>query len=240
MGVNIYPSEEKLFTALANYFVLIVETSLTDNNRFSFVLSGGNSPRKLYELLASPAFATRVPWERVDFFFGDERYVPLTDRESNYKMVNQSLFEPLQIKPSQIYGIDTGKNPAESAEGYAETISQYFSSYTSHFDFVLLGLGDNAHTASLFPSTPVLKDSVPSVASVFLADQHAFRITMNAPMLNLASHIVFLVYGASKADAVCQVLKAPRDPDHFPAQLISPRNGNLQWFMDTAAASKIS
>lgn len=239
MPINIYPTEEKLIGALADYIIASANQSIEKNNRFSFVVSGGNSPQKLYALLASPALKKKVAWERVDFFFGDERYVPKTDPDSNYRMVKQVLFDPLHIDASHIFSIDTTKDPQVAAKEYTDVITHYFSGYTCRFDFVLLGLGDNAHTASLFPATVVLEDRLPAVSSVYLSDKKLFRITMNAPLLNLASRITFLVYGEAKSTAVYNVLKGESDAEQFPAQLISPKNGELKWFMDKAAALKL-
>lgn len=224
---------------MANYVVESAQQSIAKNQKFSIVLSGGNSPKKLYGLLASDQFRNKIEWEYVYFFFGDERYVPSTDPESNYGMVKAVLFDPLRIDESHIFPVNTTLNTHEAAQQYAERIIGFFGSKEWKFDLVLLGLGDNAHTASLFPSTQVLLDTIPFVSSVFLEDKSVFRITMNAPLLNQAHRIVFLVYGESKAMAVQHVLEDVYNTDHFPAQLIAPQDGELQWFLDTEAASKL-
>ena len=224
---------------MANYVVESAQQSIAKNKKFSIVLSGGNSPKKLYGLLASDQFRDKIEWEYVYFFFGDERYVPSNDPESNYGMVKKVFFDPLHIQQSHIFPVDTKLNTHAAAQQYAELVSNYFAGQDWRFDLVLLGLGDNAHTASLFPSTQVLLDTIPFVSSVFLEDKSVFRITMNAPLLNQAHRIVFLVYGESKAMAVQHVLEDVYNADHFPAQLIAPQNGELQWFLDTDAASKL-
>ena len=239
MQVNIFPNEEALIFALANYIVESASQSIAKNKKFSLVLSGGNSPKKLYGLLASDPFRNKIQWEYVYFFFGDERYVPSTDPESNYGMVKTVFFDPLHIHPSHIFPVDTNLNTQAAAQQYAEQIGNYFAGENWRFDLVLLGLGDNAHTASLFPSTQVLLDTIPSVSSVFLKDKSVFRITMNVPLLNQAHYIVFLVYGESKAEAVHHVLEDAYNADYFPAQLIAPQHGELTWFLDAEAASKL-
>lgn len=239
MQINIFQNEDELIFALANYVVGSAKQSIAKNKKFSIVLSGGNSPKKLYGLLASDQFREKIQWEYVYFFFGDERYVPSTAPESNYGMVKTVFFDPLHIQQSHIFPVDTKLNTHAAAQQYAELISNYFAGEDWRFDLVLLGLGDNAHTASLFPSTPVLLDTIPFVSSVFLADKSVFRITMNAPLLNQAHHIVFLVYGESKAMAVQHVMEDAYNADHFPAQLIAPQYGELTWFLDTEAASKL-
>lgn len=239
MKINIFKTEEEVLLNLAAYFVTVARQAVSDTGRCSVALSGGNSPKKLYEILSSPGFKNQVEWQKLDFFFGDERYVPHTDSQSNYLMAKTALFEPLAIDPTHIFAVDTSLNPEEAAERYKASISNYFGGGQIEFDIILLGLGDNAHTASLFPNTPVLNDTTPSVKAVFLQDQQVYRITLNAPLINQAYNIIFLVYGADKALAIHQVVERDRDIDKFPAQLIQTKKGNLQWFIDAAAASEL-
>ena len=224
---------------LANYFVTLAEQSIANEDKFTVALSGGSSPKKLYELLASDAFKSKVDWEKVYFFFGDERNVPQDNKDSNYLMVKTALFDPLQIDDSNIFAVDTTLSPAEAAEEYTKAIGLFFDEETVAFDLVLLGLGDNSHTASLFPGTPVLHDETASVKEVFLTDQQIYRITFTAPLINQAKHIAFLVYGQGKAIAVHHILEDGKNIDEYPAQLIAPVNGDVQWFLDTAAASDL-
>lgn len=238
MKLNIFRTEEEVLKQLAEYFIAVAQESILINGKFSVALSGGSSPKKLYELLAS-AYKNAVDWSRVYFFFGDERYVPQTDSNSNYLMVKKALFDALSIPQNQIFPVDTSVSPQEAAEKYTEVIKNFFGAGI-RFDLVLLGLGDNSHTASLFPYTPVLHDTSPAVKEVYLEDQKVYRITINAPIINNASHIAFLVYGQGKAEALHHVIEDERNVDVFPAQLIKPVNGKLQWFLDDAAASKLS
>ncbi|MDF2433389.1 MAG: 6-phosphogluconolactonase [Mucilaginibacter sp.] len=223
---------------MAAHFVKIANEEIAAKGKFSVALSGGSSPKKLYELLAS-SYADKVAWEKVYFFFGDERNVPQTNKDSNYLMAKKTLFEPLQISASNIFPVDTSLPPAEAAKMYEEEIEQFFDEDELSFDLILLGLGDNSHTASLFPFTPVLHDRTPGVKDVFLEDQQVYRITLNAPLINEAKHIAFLVYGQGKAIAVHHVLEDDEDIEEFPAQLIEPIVGDIQWFLDTAAASQL-
>jgi 6-phosphogluconolactonase len=239
MKLNVFNTEDEVLNGLANYFVEIAESSITAHGQFSVALSGGNSPKKLYELLASSAFRDKVEWSKVHFFFGDERYVPQTDPQSNYLMARKALLEPLDLSYKQIFPVDTSLSPEEAAKKYTTDINYYFAGTEVRFDLILLGLGDNSHTASLFPHTPVLQDKTVSVKEVFLKDQQVFRITMTAPLINQAHHIAFLVYGAGKAVAVHHVIEDKKDIENYPAQLIKPQNGDLQWFLDTDAASQL-
>ncbi len=239
MKMHIFKTSDEVITHLAAFFIEAARLSIVNHGRFSIALSGGVSPQKLYELLASATFRDKVEWDKVYFFFGDERYVPKTDPASNYLMVKKALFKPLNIHPSHVFSVDTKLDPREAAEQYTKVISDYFGDDEWRFDIVLLGLGDNCHTASLFPYTPVLRDTMPSVAAVYLEDQGVYRITMNAPLINQAHQVAFLVYGESKAAAVHHVIEDERNTDHFPAQLIAPQYEALQWFLDAAAASKL-
>ena len=240
MKINIFKTEEEVLVNLAAYFVTIARLVINEKGKCSVALSGGNSPKKLYEILSSTGFKDQVEWRKLDFFFGDERYVPQTDSQSNYLMAKKALFDPLSIDPKHIFAIDTSLQPAEAAEKYAKTIFNYFGGEPIKFDIVLLGLGDNAHTASLFPNTSVLSDTIATVKAVFLEDQKVYRITFTAPLINHAHYITFLVYGESKAIAVKQVIEDNKDVEHFPAQLIQPVSGELEWFLDEAAARALT
>ena len=224
---------------LAIYFIEIANQSIAANGRCSVALSGGTSPKKLYELLSSAAFNNQVNWQKMDFFFGDERNVPVTHKDSNFLMAKIALFDPLAIDATQIFAVDTSLEPTEAAADYTAMINNYFAGKDICFDLVLLGLGDNSHTASLFPYTPVLQDDTVAVKAVYLTDQQVFRITLNAPLINQAKHIAFLVYGAGKAIAVHHVIEDARDIENYPAQLINPAHGQVQWFLDEAAAGLI-
>lgn len=239
MDLHVLKTSEEVLGALAEYFIARAEQAVERRGRFAVALSGGSSPKKLYELLASPAYRARVAWESTYFFFGDERSVPQTSPDSNYLMAKKALFDPLDIRPAQVFAVDTRLAPAEAAAQYGVAVEEFFDEKKAKFDLVLLGLGDNAHTASLFPHTPVLQDKAVGVKEVWLADQQVFRITMTASLLNQARAIAFLVYGVGKAEAVQQVLEQDQNIEQFPAQLIAPVSGEVAWFLDEPAASKL-
>jgi 6-phosphogluconolactonase len=238
MKLNIFNTENEVLGALAEHFVNIATQSISAKGKFSVALSGGNSPKKLYELLADK-YHDQLEWEKVYFFFGDERNVPQTDKDSNYLMAKNALFIPLMIDADHVFPVDTSLSPAEAAKKYEEEVEEFFDEDEPSFDLVLLGLGDNSHTASLFPHTPVLHDRTPGVKVVFLPDQNVYRITLNAPLINEAKHIAFLVYGEGKAIAVHHVLEDDEDIEEYPAQLIEPIVGEIEWFLDEAAAANL-
>ncbi|GAB3921277.1 6-phosphogluconolactonase [Larkinella terrae] len=237
--LHISETADATVLALADFFVRTATESIAETGRFSVALSGGSSPKKLYELLASPDYSSRVNWKKVDFFFGDERYVPADDPDSNALMVKKALFDPLRIPAENIFTVDTSLPPDEAAEKYTEAIRKRYQAEQVRFDLVLLGLGDNSHTASLFPHTPILHDTSVSVKAVFLPDQNVYRISMTAPLINLAYQLAFLVYGSGKAEAVASVLNGTKDIENHPAQLIRSAEGDVHWFLDKSAAAQI-
>ena len=240
MKLNVLDTPEQVISAAADFFVEIAEEAIATRSRFSVSLSGGSSPKKLYELLASDQYQNKVDWSKVYFFWGDERYVPQDHPDSNYLMVKKALFEPLSISDAQIFPVNTSLSPEASAKAYAEDIATFFDGKGIEFDLQLLGLGDNSHTASLFPHTPILHDDSVSVKEVWLDDQQVYRISMTARMINQARYTAFLVYGQGKAEAVHHVIEGERNIEEYPAQLIKPLDGELLWFMDKAAASKLN
>jgi len=240
MKLDIFKSPDDALINLANYIVTLAEQAIANEGKFSIALSGGSSPKKLYELLASPAFNKKVDWENVYFFFGDERNVPQDDKDSNYLMVKTALFDPLSIDDSNIFAVDTSLSPEEAAAEYTKAISLFFDDEPMAFDLVLLGLGDNSHTASLFPNTSILQDDSVAVKEVFLTDQQIYRISFTAPLINLAKHIAFLVYGEGKAIAVHHVLEDAKNIEIYPAQLIALTTGDVRWFLDEAAAADLA
>lgn len=236
MKLHVYDTEASTIKALADFFVATVNAAIRKNNECSVVLSGGSSPKKLYQLLSSAEYRNEIDWSKISFFFGDERYVPFDNPDNNGLMVKQTLFEPLKIDDSKIFYIGTSLSPEHDAANYADAIFNYFGERQPKFDLILLGLGDNSHTASLFPYTEVLQEKKAIVRPVFLAEQKIYRITMTAPLINEAHKISFLVYGKTKAEAIYHVLKDEKNIELYPAQLIQPLDGTVNWFMDKEAA----
>lgn len=240
MGLNIFSNINDLLDALAKAICKAAEEAISARGQFNFVLSGGSSPRKLYELLASDAYKNKIDWDKTYFFFGDERFVPQSDFQRNSLMAKETLFDPLNIAESHIYNVITTGTPKEAAQNYAASIVAHFLNKPIEFDFILLGLGDNAHTASLFPNTTVLRETEATIESVFVKDVDMYRITMTAPLINQAKNIAFLVFGKNKAEAVFHVLEDKfGSSQHYPARLIASEQPKVQWFMDIAAASKL-
>jgi len=236
--LKIFDDVEELINALAETICEASQKAVKDHGQFNFVLSGGSSPKKLYQLLASEKFKNKIDWEKTYFFFGDERFVPADDPQRNSVMVKEALFDPLKINKSNIFEVDTSGTPEESAQKYWDSISKHFTGKPVNFDFILLGLGDNSHTASLFPNTSVLEETEATIRSVFVEEVDMFRITMTAPLINQGRNIVFLVFGKEKSDAVFHVLEDGSGSIHqYPARLIKSNEKKVQWFLDASAAS---
>lgn len=238
MKLHIRNQADELIRELANYIQSVAQEAIASHGQFNFVLSGGSSPRRLYELLSSADYKDKIDWKNTYFFFGDERFVPENDEERNSLMAKKALFDPLKIPDSHIFKVDTTGSPEEAAKNYFATLSKHFKQNPIQFDLILLGLGDDAHTASLFPSTSVLEEKEATIRSVYLKDKDVYRITMTAPLINQAKHLAFLVFGKDKAEAVAHVLEGTVGSEHhFPARLIRPQTAENQWFMDAEASS---
>ncbi|RYY30632.1 MAG: 6-phosphogluconolactonase [Sphingobacteriaceae bacterium] len=236
LKLNIFPSEQEVLSGIADYFIRTGNEAIAKQGFFNVSLSGGSSPKNLYQLLTTPGYRPQLDWTKVYFFFGDERNVPQDSPDSNFLMVKTALFDPLNIQDDHIFAVDTVVLPESAAIDYAEKIDIHFKNQVVQFDLILLGLGDNSHTASLFPHTEVLSVKEATVKEVYLEDQQVYRITKTAKMINQAHHIAFLLYGAGKAEAVKHVLEDPENIGEYPAQLIKPETGDVQWFMDEKAA----
>jgi len=239
MNLHIYSTPDEVIGKMAEFMVSTLNDVIKKNGICHLVLTGGNSPKKLYELLASPLFRNGVSWGNVYFYFGDERYVPFSHKDNNGRMVKECFFDPLNISQDHIFYMDTTSPPDISAQNYDKAIRQNMGNKYPVFDLLLLGLGDNSHTASLFPGTDVLAEKIAGIRAVYLKDQDTYRITMTAPMINAAKSIAFLVFGETKADAVFQVLNGERNISLHPAQLISTGE-STHWFLDKEAVTLLA
>lgn len=237
MNLLIYKTVEELKQDLADYIIKIAEMSIEENDRFNFVLTGGNSPKELYHYLATEC-QHRIDWEKVYFFFGDERNVPANDENYNGLMAKKALLDPLNIKENHVFYVDTTLAPEEAAKAYKKAIDEHFQGEQIEFDLVLLGMGDDAHTASIFPFTDLVSNHKATVSSVYVEKLNAHRISLTAPLINQADHVVFLVFGENKAEALKHVIEdEDKDYNTYPSQLINPIDGKLTWFVDEAATS---
>jgi 6-phosphogluconolactonase len=240
MKMTISKDIDELSSRFAQWFVLYMKETLSKQDRFTIALSGGSTPKKLYQLLASDEYKNQVDWNKIHFFWGDERYVPFDDERSNARMAFESLLDHVPVVPQQLHVIKTDINPQDSAAAYEKLLHSYFDGMPHTFDLVLLGLGDNAHTLSLFPGYDIIiREQQKWVVAFYLKQQEMYRITLTPPVVNQAARVVYLVSGGDKAAAVYHILTGEHDPDLYPAQIIQPFNSELYWFCDNAAAADL-
>ncbi len=237
MEVVIKPTPTEVSKALADWISSYIEETLANQDRFTFVLTGGGSPKELYTLLASPPYKTSINWDKVHLFWGDERAVPFSDDRNNAKMTFETLIDNVPVPPDQVHVIQTELGPNPAATAYETLLKTYFDEEGPTFDLVLNGMGEDGHTLSLFPGQPVIHEKDAWVKAYWLDAQQMYRITMTAPLVNRAGRVVFLTFGTGKAHALKEVLKGARNVDHYPSQIIQPQSGELYWFVDQAAAS---
>ncbi len=234
MSVRVFDSVDALSESAA---VHVVQKVAQTDGLFHLVLSGGSTPRMLYGILASPAFRDSVPWSRIHFWWGDERFVPPTDMDSNERMARESMLDKVPVPEENVHPMYRAGSPEEAARAYQDEIRSYL--YEGSFDLVLLGLGPDAHTASLFPGDPAIHETERWVVASTGAVGVKERITMTPPLLNQATEVLFLVAGKDKAEPLKNVLGAEYDPDRYPAQIVARNAPSVLWFIDTAAGSAL-
>jgi len=238
--IHVFKNSAELSKAAAELFAQAAREAVRENGRFTVALTGGSSPVQLYTLLTQKPYVNQIPWEKLFVFWGDERWVPLTDDRSNYKMALDTLLSKVPVPASQIFPMWSKEaSPEEFAQQYENQLHQQFNNSTPQFDLILLGMGDDGHTASLFPGTSVLAEKEKWVQAYYLEPQQMHRITLTAPIINQAKKILFLTYGEKKALALYEVLEGERNPTNYPSQLIQPQQGEAMWLVDDAAAKKL-
>ena len=225
----------------AQLLVQMTNQAIASSRRATLALSGGSTPKALYELLAAPEWRDRMEWDKLHLFLGDERYVPPDHPDSNFGMANKAMISKVPIPPQNVHRVLTELPSAEeAASNYERVLREAFATNkTPQFDIMLLGLGENGHTASLFPHTTVLKDNAHIFASVWVEEVNAYRLTLTAPVINFSKNIIFMISGASKAHVLKEILYGPYEPERLPAQLIKPVSGSLLWVVDQAAAAEL-
>jgi 6-phosphogluconolactonase len=238
--LSIFNTPEELCHAAAELFVQLSKGAVAAGGPFSVALSGGSTPRRVYQLLASNEYRDRIDWSSTHVFFGDERCVSANDPASNFRMAYETMISKLPIPTENVHPINGEGEVDANARAYEQNLRTFFQSLDwPRFDLIFLGLGDDGHTASLFPGTAALKEQSAWVVPNWVEKLRSFRITLTAPAINHAVEIVFLVTGKEKARALDAVLIGPKDPNRYPAQLIQPVDGSLDWLVDKAAAARL-
>ena len=241
--VCIYDNMEELSRAAAGWFVQWAHDAIARSDRFTVALAGGSTPKRLYQLLADSPYRQQIDWPKLEIFWNDERAVPPDHPESNYKMAWDALLSRVPVEWSRVH-----RMPAETADadraaiGYQHEIAAAFSMSADgpppSLDLVLLGIGEDGHTASLFPYTEALQEDRRWVVANPIPQRSMYRLTMTLPILNQARQVVFLVTGAGKAAVLNEILEGPLDPQRLPSQAVQPTDGQLSWLLDRQAAGQ--
>ena len=234
MSIHVYETPEELAEAAAREFADRAEEAIAERGRFAVVLAGGSTPEAMYGILASD-FDDRIDWSKVYVFFGDERTVPPHHDDSNHKMASEALLDHVPV--GNVHRMRGELPPEEAAEAYEEELRTFFRTQeVPHFDLILLGIGADGHTASLFPETAALEVSDRWVVANPVLKLDAARITLTVPVLNAALAVYFLVAGEDKAETLKEILEGDADPRAYPARLVQPQGGP-EWMLDQSAAS---
>ncbi|AQG79169.1 6-phosphogluconolactonase [Spirosoma montaniterrae] len=222
----------------ADFIAKRIVDTLKKQERFTIALSGGSTPKALHELLAKSPYAEQIPWLQLHVFWGDERYVSIDDPLSNAGMAYDTLLGHVYTPEDQIHVWRTDLDPEAAAADYSRILHDYFPDAAAPtFDLVLLGMGDDGHTLSLFPGTDVVHEQTAWTKAYFLTQQNMYRLTLTAPVVNRAACVLFLVAGPKKAEPLRHVLEGEFQPDSYPSQMIKPTNGELVWMVDEQAAA---
>jgi 6-phosphogluconolactonase len=241
--LRILTTPQELFAAAAEEVVSAATDAVKQRGRFTVALSGGSTPKNLFNLLATNA-RTSLPWDHMFFFWGDERHVPPTDPDNNYRMADEAMLSKIPVPAGNVFRF-AAENPdaAAVAEGYEQTLRKFFAleaGQVPRFDLILLGMGPDGHTASLFPGTPALQEKSRMVVANWVDKLKTSRLSLTLPVLNTARCVMFLVSGTDKAPALKAVLEGDAPGEQYPAKLVRPTDGRLIWLVDRAAASELS
>jgi len=239
--IRVFPDAAAIALAAADLFAEMAAAAVASGRNFSVALSGGSTPKLLYGLLAEEPYRSRIEWGRGEIYFGDERVVPPDHADSSYRMANEALWSRVPLKPENVHRMRGEIDANEAAIEYGRLLKAKFGE--GGMDLTFLGLGEDGHTASLFPYTPALQETHHRCVSQFVEKSttgESWRITMTAPFINRSKVVAFLVNGAGKAARVAEVIYGPRDPMRLPSQLIEPASGKLIWMVDKAAAGNLS
>jgi 6-phosphogluconolactonase len=238
--LEVFEAMPDLARGAAERITVLLTDAITSRGVSSLALSGGSTPRSVYELLGSDEFRSRIDWNRVHLFWSDERCVPQFMPESNYRMVNESLLTKVSIRESNVHRIAGERKPKDAALEYEQEIKRLFelkNGQLPEFDVILLGVGEDGHTASLFPGSAVIRERKRLVVAVYVKTLSVNRITMTFPAINNSVNVIVLVSGKAKASIFQKVLE---EENHlYPAKRINPVSGNLSWLADTEAASRL-
>lgn len=233
--IHAYPNKDKLVTATTERVINEIGQAIQERGLCKIALAGGNTPREIYSMLAESTYRDRVDWDRLHLFWGDERMVPPEHEDSNFRMVKETLLDHVRIPDGNVHRIRGENVPEQAAQEYAELLHNHFKEDSPRFDIILLGIGEDGHTASLFPGTDAVEECKLYTVAVFVPRPDAWRVTLTFPVLNAAREVFFLVSGRSKSDIVQRIIGIKKPAKEFPASMVNPENGTLHWMLDSEA-----
>ena len=239
MTISVFPSESEFEAAAVQDIVKVAQGAVRERGVCIMSLAGGETPRRIYRGLGTLPSHEQINWKRVHLVFGDERMVPPDDEQSNFGMVERELLSRVPIPAGNVHRIRGEINPAAAAREYAAVLRSLFASTTDRLDLVLLGAGDDGHTASLFPGTNAVDEVAEPVKDVFVPRLGVWRVTLTFPVINDARRVLFLCAGERKAEIVGRILSSPGPSADLPATMVRPHSGEVTWMLDSAAAASI-
>ncbi len=235
--IEVYSSKTELVSAVAKKIIGIISSAIQENGLCTVALAGGNTPREVYSLLAEDPYKSRINWNKVELFWGDERTVTPDHPGSNFRMVKETLLARIDVPQENVHRMRGEIDPTEAAAEYREILKREFETITPCFDLVLLGVGDDGHTASIFPRTNAIEENHESVVAVFVPKFSTWRITLTLPVLNAAKNVMFIISGGSKSEIAKRVINGEQTTKELPVTLVRPKNGTLHWMLDSEAAA---
>lgn len=238
--IRVFPDPETLSLAAAKLFVTLSREAVASRGKFPVALSGGSTPEKFYALLAAEPYRDIIDWRNVHVFWADERCVPEDDPESNFKLAYDMFLSKVPVPGANVHRVKGELGPARASGEYEAELRRFFGPpETPSFDFIVLGAGEDGHTASLFPGSSSVAEKAALAVPVYPGAAKLDRVTLTLPVLNNAGHVLFLVTGRAKADIVAKILGPGKNKERYPAGLVRPVRGRLSWFLDKEAAAKI-
>lgn len=237
--LHVHDDAAAMIRAVADAFVERAQAALAVQECFSVALAGGGTPRPLYELLATTPYRDQLDWSRIHVFFGDERCVPPDSPRSNYRMAYEALLSKVLLPPANVHRMRGEDEPALAALAYTHALRAVFRREWPRLDLVLLGIGDNGHTASLFPGCACLRERERLACAQYVESQHEWRLTFTLPLINAAAAVWLLADGAGKAAVLADVFDGAYQPDVLPMQYVAPHAGDYEWWLDRAAAAQL-
>ncbi|RYY50151.1 MAG: 6-phosphogluconolactonase [Chitinophagaceae bacterium] len=234
--IKVFPTTEAVCQAAMEQFMALAIENIAAKGSFVVALSGGRTPNQLYDLMALPENAGMIDWKNIFFFWGDERYVPQDNKENNSLQARQHLLDKVSVPEGNIFRIPINGDHEADAKRYEQTIRSFFKGEPPVFDLIFLGMGDEGHTASIFPGSPLLKEQAALVKDVYVEVKQMQRISFTPALINAAKEIMFVITGQEKAPALKEVLEGNFDPQLYPAQIIKPVIGKITWLLDEAVS----